>query len=140
MSITVRFTEIEDNVARELLDFATRKNIGQAITVDGVEYVLDGISQGSSAFWRSRGLSIYYRAGRSVVRISDHWSQSNHHERSRKFNCGRIGGHQAHWIIDNSAPARLTFDRYAGKYPWTMLAGKSGLVQLNKSVPHWAAA
>ena len=133
----VTFREVDDSLAQSLLAFATRKNIGQGLEIDGVDYTLDGIFQSSSAFWRSRGLSIYYRTGRSIIRISDHWSRSNHHARSRKFNCGCIGGHNALWCIDNKSPARLSLDRWGGKYPWLMLAGRAGLIQLNKSVPHW---
>lgn len=135
--MTVTFTEIDDRITVALLQFAERKHVGKPITIDGVDYTLDGIFHSTSQFFRSRGLSIYFRTGRSIVRISDHWSRSNHHPRSRKFNCGPLGGYAAWWVIDNRSPARVSFDRYAGKYPWTMLAGRAGLTAVNKSVPHW---
>ena len=101
----VRFKEIPDAQARLLLDFAERKNIGKSLDIEGVEFNLDAIFLNSSGFWRSRGLSIYFRTGRSVVRISDHWSESKHHDRSRKLNCGPLGSHDAVWAIDNSSRA-----------------------------------
>lgn len=131
----ITFKQIPDSVAMQLLEFATRPRIGKSIEIEGEIYTLDFISQNSNRFFQSRGLSIYYRVGRSVVRISDHWSQSNHKPRSRKLNCGSISGQS--WGIDNASPDTLCWGRYAGQYPWVMLAGRAGLARLNKTCEHW---
>lgn len=146
----VRFQPIDSSLAEKLLDFATHGKVGQSIVIDGVEYRLDHISVGKNSFWRSRSASVYYRTGRSVIRISDHWSANPSRPRSRKANCGEIGAkwewdedHEdqvwksgATWLIDTAKS--VEWSRYAGRYPWVMHAGKAGLVALNKSVNHWS--
>ena len=129
----VQFTPINDpDLVAALLDFAMHKNIGKVITVQGTDYELDYISESHRPI--GRGLSIYYRVGRSILRISDHWSRTQGYERSRKLNCGGID--TAWWEL--VGPAReYSFNRYSGTYPWRMLAGKAGLGKLNKSVDHW---
>ena len=87
----VKFKPIDSSLAEKLLDFATRDKVGQSIVVNGTWYRLDHISVGKNSFWRSRSASVYYRTGRSVVRISDHWSANPSRPRSRKANCGEIG-------------------------------------------------
>lgn len=132
----VRWKPVPYELVETLLAFVHANNVGKAIAVDGVEYVLDHISHNTNAFWRSRGLSVYYRVGRSVIRISDHWSKTNHHPRSRKLNCGAIAG--AWWeLADTTATQPHAFSYRSGKYPWKLLAGKAGLSKLNKSVDHW---
>lgn len=149
MNTEVKFQPIDKNLAYELLDFATHGKIGQSLTIDNVTYKLDHISIGTSQFWRSRSASVYYRTGRSVIRISDHWSANPSRPRSRKANCGEIGGKWewsedgsdqfwksgATWTIDTSES--LEWSRYTRKYPWVMHAGKAGLSVLNRSVSHW---
>lgn len=131
----VTFRQIPDTIANALLDFASRPNIGKSIDVAGETYTLDYISQNSSRFFQSRGISVYFRVGRSVVRISDHWCQSNRHDRSRKLNCGSISGQ--FWRIENRDAGTLFWGRYSGAYPWVMLAGRAGLNVLNKTCDHW---
>lgn len=131
----ITFRPIPDTIANQLLEFATRPRIGKSIDIEGETYTLDYISQNSNRFFQSRGMSVYYRVGRSVVRISDHWSASNHHPRSRKLNCGSISGQ--FWGIDNSSANTLSWGRYAGQYAWVMLAGRAGLSRLNKTCDHW---
>lgn len=135
--ITVKFKEIDKNLALKLLDFVSPKNLNKSITIDGVEYIFDFMSKNSSQFWKSRGLSVYFKTNKSIIRISDHWAKSNYNEKSRKLNCGSIGGKT--WIIDNKTDEKIIFFKYAGKYPWAMLAGKAGLSKLNKSADHWSS-
>lgn len=149
---TVTFKSISSDLAAKLLDFATYGKIGQSLSIDGVEYRLDFISIGKNRFWRSRSASVYFRTGRSVIRISDHWSANPARPRSRKANCGEIGGKWewdedgsdqhwktgATWVIDTADS--VDWGRYAGRYPWVMHAGKAGLSVLNKSVDHWTEA
>lgn len=73
------FQEIPNELAHKLLDFASKTRIGRTIEIDGKLYRLDHISQNSSRFFKSRGMSVYYRVDRSIIRISDHWCASNHH-------------------------------------------------------------
>lgn len=132
------FQEIPAPLAMALIDFIDRRNIGKSIEFEGVEYVLDFISHNTSAFFQSRGLSVYFRTGRSVIRISDHWSASNHNARSGKLNCGLISGKR--WEIDNRSTRKLACFRYAGRFPFQMLAGKCGLSVLNRECDHWKVA
>lgn len=131
------FHEIPHDLARQLVDFIDRRNLGKSVTIDGVDYTLDFISHNTSAFFRSRGLSVYFRTGRSVIRISDHWSRSSHFERSRKLNCGSISGKT--WEIENKSGRKVQCARYAGRFPFEMLAGRCGLSVLNRECDHWSA-
>lgn len=133
--MVVTFTQIDNTVAQQLLDFACRKNLGREITIEGKNYQLDYISRTFNAYHRARGLSIYYRVERSVVRLSDHWSKSKNNDRSRKFNCGFID--DQFWILNNKHSDFLLMTRYSGKYPFKILAGKAGLNQLNQHCEHW---
>lgn len=150
----VNFAPVPAATTRKLLDFAQRNNLGKTIEIDGETYVLDHMSIGKSAFFRSRSCSIYYKVGRSIIRISDHWSHTPDRPRSRKLNCGQIGGkfvpsfdedgyyERSQWKTGSvwALPAgmeRIQWTRYAGKYPWELYAGRAGLVKLNKSVDHW---
>lgn len=135
MNSIAKFKPIDPALARALLEFVDRRNLGKTVEIDGQDYVLSYISQNSNAFFQSRGLSIYFKTARSIIRISDHWSKSLGNDRSRKLNCGSISGKT--WILDG-ATDRISFDRYAGKYPWVMLAGRCGLASLNKTCDHWS--
>lgn len=134
---TANFKQIDDALANQLLAFVRTNNIGKSITIDGKIYTLDHISQSSSQFFQSRSISIYFRTGRSIIRISDHWSRSNHHPKSRKFNCGSLGGHFCQWVIDDKTPTTLDCTYRCGKFAHKMLAGICGLTVLNKTAPHW---
>lgn len=129
------FKQIPADLARHLISFVDRRNLGKSIDIGGKAYTLDHISHNTSAFWRSRGLSVYFRTGRSVIRLSDHWSKSNGFERSRKLNCGLISGQD--WQIENRDMNKLYCEKYAGRFPFEMLAGKCGLSKLNKTCEHW---
>jgi len=132
------FTEIPADIANQLVAFIDRRNLGRAIEIDGTSYTLDFISHNTNAFFQSRGLSVYFRAGRSVIRISDHWSSSTGFERSRKLNCGSISGKQ--WNIDNRSGRKVFCPKYAGRFPFEMLAGRCGLTVLNRECDHWKDA
>lgn len=150
----VTFKPIPATLANKLLTFAQRKNIGKQTEIDGSVYTLDHMSIGTSAYFRSRSCSIYYRVNRSVIRISDHWSHTPDHPRSRKLNCGEIRGRWQHHYDDDGyhtetrwkpgviwqLPAgaeRIQWTSYTGKYPWELYAGSAGLTVLNKSTDHW---
>lgn len=131
------FNPLDREVARALLKFAAQRSaVGRTIELGGRVYTLEHISRTTSAFWRSRGLSIYFRSGRSVVRISDHWSQSRHHRRSRKLNCGHIAS--CFWSIRNRADDAMECYDFGGKYPYKMIAGICGLNGFKKAIGHEA--
>lgn len=136
MDSTAKFKPIDPVLAQKLLAFVDRRNLEKAVEIDGTTYTLVYISQNSSAFFQSRGLSVYFKTGRSIIRISDHWAKSVGNDKSRKLNCGSISGKT--WIMDGETQ-RISFDKYSGKYPWVMLAGKCGLTSLNKTCDHFSA-
>lgn len=130
----VTFKQIDDDLARTLMGFVHGRNLGKSITVGGKEYTLDHISYSKRRF--GRGISVYFTVDRSVIRISDHWSESNGHARSRKLNCGQVA--DAYWTIENDADRPLLeWDYRAGRFPHRVLAGRAGKSVLNKSVDHW---
>lgn len=130
------FKPIPITLANKLLAFLDRRNLNKSIEIDGKSYELIFISQNSSAFFKSRGLSVYFKTGRSIIRISDHWAQSIGNDRSRKLNCGSISGKS--WVMSAAAP-RVYCSKYAGKFDWVMLAGICGLSALNKTCDHFSA-
>lgn len=134
MENTAIFQPIASALTLALLDFVGAKNLNKTVEIDGKSYTLVFISKNSSAFFRSRGLSVYFKTGRSIIRISDHWAASVGNDKSRKLNCGGISGNR--WIMTKSAP-RIYFGRFCGKYPWVMLAGKCGLRSLNRTCDHF---
>ena len=131
----ITFKPISDEIALQLIAFVNQRNLGKSITIDGKTYTLDHISIGKSAFWKSRSYSVYFRVGRSVVRISDHWSETTHHPRSQKLNCGAI--RSAYWVLADKSRQTLESTYQSGQYPWALKAGIAGLTALNKSVDHW---
>ena len=133
---TAKFKPIPRETADRLIGFIDRRNLGKSVEIDGKTYTLDFISHNSSAFFKSRGLSVYFRVNRSIVRISDHWAASVGNDRSRKLNCGSISGKC--WVMDGVCE-RLSCSTYAGKYPFVMLAGICGLTALNKTCDHFTA-
>ena len=125
------FRPLDAAVARQLVEFARHDRVGKTIEIAGRAYTLDYISRSSSAFWRSRGISIYYRSQRSVVRISDHWSATRRSPRSRKRNCGSIGS--CWWTLADRAHDRFESAKFGGgRYPHTLLAGICGLTGFRK--------
>lgn len=137
--MTVTFKEVDQSLARRLLAFVSARNEGRTIVIDGEAYTLDYISWGVNPLLRSRGLSIYFRVGADVIRISDHWAASNHHDRSRKLNCGRIDRHI--WRIDNTSTDTLSCAWRAGRFPWIMLAGRASVADLTAAgCDHWIHA
>jgi hypothetical protein len=135
--MTVTFTEIDRSLASQLLAFVNARNEGKSIEIDGESYLLEYISHNKNAFFRSRGLSVYFRVGDDVIRISDHWAASNHHDRSRKLNCGRIDEHV--WEIDNATADTLSCSWRAGRFAWVMLAGRASIAELTAAgCDHWS--
>lgn len=135
----INWMPIHETLANQLLEFAlkVRSKIGKSIELYGETYTLDYVSQSHTTYYSQpqRSLSVYFRVGRSVVRISDHWASSRHHPRSKKLNCTDIDGHE--WHIDNKAPAFSFHGLGCGKYSWVLLAGRASLVQLNRTCKHW---
>lgn len=146
------FKEIPSAVVDKLVDFAYRKNIGKSISIDGKTYTLNFISESSSAFFHSRCVSIYYKTGSSIVRLSDHWSSSNGFAKSRKMNCGPIGkgkkevdkfgevsyGGAPYWNLKNKTQDYTPCNRFGfGKYGTKIFGGICGLSVLNKECDHW---
>ena len=130
------FKPVSRDIAAELLDFVAAKNVGKSVVVDGEAYELVYISKNSSAFHKSRGLSVYFKSGKSIIRISDHWGSSEGYGKSRKLNCGLISGKD--WRLVGKAE-KVFCSTYAGRFPFEMLAGKCGLSALNKTCEHFSA-
>lgn len=127
------FRQVPDEVTLALADFLDARNLGRGLTVDGQRYTLDYLSVTTGG--PRRGFSVYYLTGRSVVRISNHWSVSRGHPRSRLLNCGQIDS--AWWEIDNRTVETVPVTYRSGRYPWQTLAGVCGKTVLNQTVPHW---
>ncbi|MGO1524184.1 MAG: hypothetical protein ACTHV8_10920 [Nesterenkonia sp.] len=134
----VTFHPVSDDITQSLIGFLAdggRRNLGKSIEIDGRVYTLDYLSIGSNWVWRSRSFSAYFTVGRSVIRISDHWSESGFN-RSRKMNCDQIG--DAYWVLSQKIDTRHMVTYRCGKYPWVVAAGIAGKSVLNKSVDHWS--
>lgn len=128
------FRQIEDELATTLMNFVHSKNIGKTTTIEGREYTLDYISHNKGHMGRS--ISVYFTVARSVIRISDHWSETRGHPKSQKLNCGRID--QTYWALKNDPNRPLLEHSYlAGKYPHRLMAGIAGKTALNRTVHHW---
>lgn len=131
----VLFKPVSASLARELISATAGRSIGKSIDIDGQSYTLDHVSRSNHRLFKSRGISIYWRVGRSVIRISDHWSTSRHFSKSDKLNCGSISG--KYWDIANRPVHAFESYYLAGKYPFRMIAGVAGLTVLNRSCDHW---
>lgn len=136
MIMEAKFKPIDVILAETLLKFSDKNNINKSINVDGEIYTLTYISKGYNPFIRSRsrGVSIYFKHKRSIIRISDHWTKSVGYDRKKKFNCGDISGKK---FIMNGYATRVYYTRYSGKQKLSLLAGKCGLVVLNKICDHF---
>lgn len=133
----VTFKQIKKEIARQLVNFSEKAKIGDTIKIDGKTYTFNYQARSSSAFFKSRGLSLYFRVNRSVVRISDHWAKTNHHPRSKKFNCVSVSG--KYWNLNDSNSDTISTSAFrAGKYPFELKAGIAGLSKINKDCEHWA--
>ena len=102
---------------------------GESIEIGGRTYTLDHISFSAyNPFFRQRGLSIYYRTGDSIVRLSDHWSNTGStFVKSRKLNCGRISS--CLWNLNGAKNTDLVDMKghQSGKYPWRIIGGEARL-------------
>ena len=120
------FKPLAPTIGRALVAFAYRRNLGKAVTIDGKRYTLRHLSIGKNAMFRSRGYSVYFERGRSVVRVSDHWSASRHSPRSGKLNCGFL--RSCSWkILDRKGDRFEASGLECGKYAYTLLAGMCSL-------------
>jgi hypothetical protein len=130
------FKPIDTSIAQKLADLISAKNLNRSFDIDGKTYTLVYISLNKCTFFRSRGLSAYFKTGRSIVRISDHWAKSQGFDRSYKLNCGSIAG--KFWELKGGADKVFT-NWHCGKYRWELLAGICGLTKLNKTCDHFTA-
>lgn len=151
MNNEVVFKPVSRQLALQLIAAVRGKKVGTTIDIDGETYTYDYCSIKSAALHRGRGFSLYFKVGKSIIRISDHWTRSNGNDRSRKFNCGAIGSMIVHtsdgdiewdenkpqyWVIDNDdQPFESTY--LSGRFPHRLLAGKASLAKLNKVCEHW---
>lgn len=81
------------------------------VSVQGRKWMLDHKSIRTFRVFRrpERSLSIYFRSGNNLVRISDHWSSG-----SKAFNCGNIAS--CRWRLSgSSARTVLKFDETLSK-------------------------
>lgn len=131
----VVFKQIDDNLANQLIAFCYKKNLNKTITIENVEYTLDYLKVDSSAFFKSRSFSAYFKVGRSIIRISDHWAKSKFKDKSQKMNCISVSGKS--WSINNKTKDTLSVFQFAGKYPFQVFAGIASLSKLNKDCDHW---
>lgn len=103
---------------RAILEWRRKRNKPEFIEVDGEKWTVDHQSQSKNALHRSRSNSFYLTNGKSVVRISDHWSASKY-DRSHKFNCGMIS--TCYWT--NREGERFSIFLPGERYESSMIAG-----------------
>ncbi len=119
------FKQFDNSIAKELIQKTRYKKQNSKIELkNGDIYEVLYISISKNSFFKSRSASFYYRkkGGKSIIRISDHWSKSNNNDRSRKLNCGYISS--CYWTINNKKDNEIfVHGFYSGKYPYKMLAG-----------------
>lgn len=146
------FKEISQDLAHELVTFAKRRGVkaGDSIVIEGKKYIFNYRSQNKDSFFHSRSISLYFRVGRSVVRIADHWSKSKLFDRSRKMNCGRLGGgicgvdekgyalysKGVFWELANKTRKQVYF-MFFNRFESPLIGGICGLKVLNKECNHW---
>lgn len=123
------FKAVSAKLAEKLFNVATERKglkVGETIKIDGKNYTLDYVSISSyNAYFGTRGISIYYRHGNSVIRISDHWSDSGDvFKRSNKLNCLWIAS--CYWRLLNvtKESAVEVFSPNCGKYGYRVIGGK----------------
>lgn len=134
--MSIKFQKVNDSIVDELIKhYENGLRLGKEVVINDKSYKLIYKSEQKNAFFKSRGLSLYFKVDRSIVRISDHWSESIGNDRSRKLNCGYISNSQ-YWKLNFKAK-RYQISRGSGKYPYTVLIGAAGLKTLNKECEHF---
>jgi len=126
------FAPIKPAVARAIfnayLKYRRLKNKPQYIDVpDFGKLKLDYESISKNSYRRSRGFSLYFLKGNSsVIRISDHWSESNY-PKSEKLNCGYISS--CYWTNFGEAfEERMPGEKYSSRF----IAGTIKFSQLKR--------
>ncbi|MFZ2871274.1 hypothetical protein [Zavarzinia sp.] len=132
------FSPIPREIAQRLAEFASRRNLGKTVEVEGQSYTLDYISASSRQRLKSRGLSLYFRAAGHVIRISDHWAESEGNDGSRKLNCGSISGKR--WRLGEQAEHIYYYGKGGRRFPFRLLAGRCSVAILNQTCDHWKEA
>ncbi len=133
---TITFKEVERSLAWSLVDFVdNQRKIGKSLEIDGKTYTLETITSFSA--YGERGMTFVFEVDRSIIRISDRWSKSNFHPRSKKFNDSLLQANgvkysrYVHFEIDNKSKSKLFSTYRAGKYGYDMLAGIVSKAKLN---------
>ena len=111
------FKPISKDLTLKLLDAQMqnqkKKNKSEYVEIDGVKYYFDFSSVHKSSFFQSRSISYYFRvpSEKSLIRISDHWSESKY-KNSKKFNCGTIAS--CYWtnLQGDEIPYRISGEKY----------------------------
>ncbi len=125
------FKPFDEKIGEKILDSFVKakrkKKFNGKFNVGNDEYELLHFSEPKrNSFFKSRQMSIYFRKkrGRSVIRISDHWSESTSNPRSRKLNAGFLNS--CYWTANWDWHKSDVFDfsgLSAGKYAWRLLGG-----------------
>ena len=125
--------KLSENILNAFKKAKRKKNFTGKFKVGSDEYELLHFSEPKrNRFFKSRQISIYFRKkrGRSVIRISDHWSETTSHKRSRKLNAGYLN--TCYWTANSGSKERDTFlfsGLSAGSYDWVLLSGVCSLAK-----------
>lgn len=89
-----KFKKVDFDVFKlmqEYFIYRRLKNKPEFIEVEGRFFQVQFQSQSKNSFFQSRSNSFYFieKGKKSIIRISDHWSESDY-LRSKKLNCGFI--------------------------------------------------
>lgn len=107
------------------------KEGSRKFSVDGKTYTLSFASENKSSFWKSRSKSFYFIQGKSLIRISDHWSKSlPEYSRSQKLNCGFI--RSCYWTCMGK---RFSMSLPNEKYDSVLIGGKCAFKDFQKDKP-----
>lgn len=133
--MTLFWKKIDLELTKFLIEKFSPKNVNKTFSFNDKQYTLLYISKNSSKFFRSRSLSVYFKTGRSIIRLSDHWSHFEPKPKSQKMNCGFISKSNFWKLVSKATNWCSTWS--CGKFPWDLYAGKISLAILNKKCDHF---
>lgn len=119
------------NKIERVLDFSDKdlNSLELELSIGKAKVVYNGGVK-TSSFHISNSRSIYFKVNKSIIRVSDHWSQNTKKPRSRKQNCGLIDIHR--WVL-NDDHELWSYKGYPKKYgPRKMTAGIASVLKLRK--------
>ncbi|MGU3377667.1 hypothetical protein [Chryseobacterium sp. M5A1_1a] len=124
------FKKVDFNVFKLLqayLQYRRLKNKPDYLEVDGRFFSVQHESQSKNSFFQSRSNSFYFqeKGKKSIIRISDHWSESDF-SKSKKFNCSYI--RTCYWTA--LGLDKFTFSLPGEKYSSELIAGTISLSSL----------